>query len=63
MSIIKVKAYWFHVRERGVLGAIFGTFISAGRLFRLRLRTRRRPTDQRQCAPDNLLKKIFTHNG
>ena len=30
MSIIKVKAYWFHVRERGVFGAIFGTFISAG---------------------------------
>lgn len=30
MSIIKVKAYWFHVRERGVFGAIFGTLISAG---------------------------------
>ncbi|HKI68600.1 MAG TPA: MFS transporter, partial [Verrucomicrobiae bacterium] len=30
MSIIKVKAYWFHVRERGVFGAIFGTFISSG---------------------------------
>ncbi len=25
VSIIKVKAYWFHVRERGVFGAIFGT--------------------------------------
>ena len=24
MSIIKVKAYWFHVRERGVFGAILG---------------------------------------
>ena len=33
MSIIKVKAYWFHVRERGVFGAIFGTFISAGAYF------------------------------
>jgi OPA family glycerol-3-phosphate transporter-like MFS transporter len=30
MSIIKVKAYWFHVRERGVFGAIFGTLISIG---------------------------------
>jgi OPA family glycerol-3-phosphate transporter-like MFS transporter len=28
MSIIKVKAYWFHVRERGVFGAIFGALIS-----------------------------------
>jgi MFS transporter, OPA family, glycerol-3-phosphate transporter len=25
VSIIKVKANWFHVRERGVFGAIFGT--------------------------------------
>ncbi|MGH8023471.1 MAG: MFS transporter, partial [Limisphaerales bacterium] len=33
MSIIKIKAYWFHVRERGVFGAIFGTFISAGAYF------------------------------
>ena len=30
VSIIKVKAYWFHVRERGVFGAIFGTLISLG---------------------------------
>jgi len=33
MSIIKVKAYWFHVRERGVFGAIFGTLISFGTYF------------------------------
>ena len=33
MSIIKVKAYWFHVRERGVFGAIFGTLISSGVYF------------------------------
>jgi MFS transporter, OPA family, glycerol-3-phosphate transporter len=33
MSIIKVKAYWFHVRERGVFGAIFGTLISMGIYF------------------------------
>lgn len=36
VSIIKVKAYWFHVRERGVFGAIFGTLISAGRSFQIR---------------------------
>lgn len=30
VSIIKVKAYWFHVRERGIFGAIFGALISLG---------------------------------
>ena len=33
VSIIKVKAYWFHVRERGVFGAVFGTLISLGVYF------------------------------
>ena len=33
VSIIKVKAYWFHVRERGIFGAIFGTLISFGIFF------------------------------
>lgn len=33
VSIIKVKANWFHVRERGVFGAIFGTLISVGVFF------------------------------
>jgi OPA family glycerol-3-phosphate transporter-like MFS transporter len=33
VAIIKVKAYWFHVRERGVFGAIFGTLISFGVYF------------------------------
>lgn len=33
MSIIKVKSYWFHVRERGLFGAIFGTLISFGVYF------------------------------
>jgi OPA family glycerol-3-phosphate transporter-like MFS transporter len=33
VSIIKVKANWFHVRERGVFGAIFGTLISLGVYF------------------------------
>lgn len=33
VSIIKVKAYWFHVRERGLFGAMFGTLISIGVYF------------------------------
>ncbi len=33
VSIIKIKAYWFHVRERGIFGAIFGTLISFGAYF------------------------------
>jgi OPA family glycerol-3-phosphate transporter-like MFS transporter len=33
VSIIKVKSYWFHVRERGLFGAIFGTLISFGVYF------------------------------
>ncbi|MGA2866383.1 MAG: MFS transporter [Verrucomicrobiota bacterium] len=33
VSIIKVKAYWFHVRERGIFSAIFGTLISFGFYF------------------------------
>jgi OPA family glycerol-3-phosphate transporter-like MFS transporter len=33
VSIIKIKAYWFHVRERGVFGAIFGSLISIGIYF------------------------------
>jgi OPA family glycerol-3-phosphate transporter-like MFS transporter len=35
VSIIKIKAYWFHVRERGVFGAIFGSLISIGIYFAL----------------------------
>lgn len=33
VSTIKVKSYWFHVRERGTFGAIFGTLISLGVYF------------------------------
>ncbi len=33
VSIIKIKAYWFHVRERGTFGAIFGSLISIGIYF------------------------------
>ena len=32
MSIVKVNAPWFHVRERGVFGGIFGVMISCGYL-------------------------------
>src|ERR1035437_2382533 len=39
VSIIKVKAYWFHVRERGVFGAIFGALISIGGWFQNLLQT------------------------
>lgn len=33
VSTIKVKSYWFHVRERGTFGAIFGSLISIGVYF------------------------------
>lgn len=35
VSIMKIKSYWFHVRERGVFGAIFGSLISIGIYFAL----------------------------
>ncbi len=33
VSIVKVNAPWFHVRERGVLGGMFGVLISLGLYF------------------------------
>ena len=33
VAIVKVNASWFHVRERGVFGAIFGILISLGLYF------------------------------
>jgi len=33
VSIVKVNAHWFHVRERGVLGGMFGILISLGVYF------------------------------
>lgn len=33
VSIVKVNASWFHVRERGVLGGMFGVLISLGIFF------------------------------
>jgi MFS transporter, OPA family, glycerol-3-phosphate transporter len=35
MSIVKVNAPWFHVKERGVFGGIFGIMISSGYLLAL----------------------------
>lgn len=32
LSVVKVNASWFHVRERGVFGGIFGIMISSGYL-------------------------------
>jgi OPA family glycerol-3-phosphate transporter-like MFS transporter len=33
VSIVKVNAAWFHIRERGVLGGVFGILISLGVYF------------------------------
>ncbi|MFH1144128.1 MAG: MFS transporter [Candidatus Eisenbacteria bacterium] len=33
VSIVKVNSHWFHVRERGMFGGIFGILISAGVFF------------------------------
>jgi OPA family glycerol-3-phosphate transporter-like MFS transporter len=33
VAIVKVNAPWFHVRERGVIGAVFGILISLGIYF------------------------------
>ena len=35
MSIVKVNAPWFHVKERGVFGGVFGIMISSGYLLAL----------------------------
>jgi MFS transporter, OPA family, glycerol-3-phosphate transporter len=59
MSIIKVKAYWFHVRERGVFGAIFGTFISAGGYFAFDWSSSI-VSFTKADAPDNIFKRIFS---
>lgn len=33
VSIVKLNAHWFHVRERGIFSGIFGTLISLGLYF------------------------------
>ena len=30
LSVVKVNAAWFHVKERGIFGGVFGSMISAG---------------------------------
>ncbi len=62
MSIIKVKAYWFHVRERGVFGAIFGTFISSGVYFAFDWGGAIVSLTKAD-APDNFLKRFFLSTG
>jgi OPA family glycerol-3-phosphate transporter-like MFS transporter len=62
MSIIKVKAYWFHVRERGVFGAIFGTFISSGVYFAFDWGGSI-VSMTKVNAPDNFLKRTFFSAG
>src|SRR4030095_7586569 len=32
LSVVKVNSHWFHVKERGVFGGIFGIMISSGYL-------------------------------
>jgi MFS transporter, OPA family, glycerol-3-phosphate transporter len=59
MSIIKVKAYWFHVRERGVFGAIFGALISIGVYFAFDWGGAI-VSMTKAGAPDNILKGIFS---
>jgi OPA family glycerol-3-phosphate transporter-like MFS transporter len=62
MSIIKVKAYWFHVRERGVFGAIFGALISIGVYFAFDWGGAI-VSMTKANAPDNFLKGIFLPAG
>lgn len=33
LSVVKVNSSWFHVRERGIFGGIFGSMISLGYMF------------------------------
>lgn len=37
LSVVKVNAPWFHVRERGVFGGIFGIMISSGYFLALKV--------------------------
>ncbi|MEP6820782.1 MAG: MFS transporter [Chthoniobacterales bacterium] len=67
VSIIKVKAHWFHVRERGVFGAIFGTLISFGVYFAFDWgqaivnMTKARPANEPSVF-GNFLRSIFVSN-
>lgn len=64
VSIIKNKAYWFHVRERGIFGAIFGTLISFGVYFAFDWGTAIVQASKRVIAEEpslfqNVIRKIF----
>lgn len=67
VSIIKVKANWFHVRERGVFGAIFGTLISFGVYFAFDWGATVLASTKVAAAPDGivpgLLHRIFVQPG
>ena len=39
VAIVKVNSAWFHIRERGVFGAIFGVLISLGVYFAFDINT------------------------
>jgi MFS transporter, OPA family, glycerol-3-phosphate transporter len=39
LALIKVNSAWFHVKERGVFSAIFGSMIQSGRFFVITLMT------------------------
>jgi MFS transporter, OPA family, glycerol-3-phosphate transporter len=64
VSIIKVKAYWFHVRERGVFGAIFGTLISFGVYFafdwgQMIVTASKRQTPEESSFAIDLIRRLF----
>lgn len=59
VSIIKVKAYWFHVRERGIFGAIFGTLISFGVYFAFDWGTAIAEASQKQIAEPTRFQLYF----
>lgn len=65
VAIVKVNAHWFHVRERGVFGAIFGILISLGIYFAFDLSSKIQaapalgnflPTDTSIVAADSVLR-------
>src|SRR5258708_7351023 len=37
LSVVKINSAWFHVRERGVFGGIFGSIIASGYLLAITL--------------------------
>jgi MFS transporter, OPA family, glycerol-3-phosphate transporter len=61
VSIIKNKAYWFHVRERGIFGAIFGTLISVGIYFAFDWNGKIADAAKAQPKDDGGLSYIFKH--